>query len=92
MYMATTLQTEIETIPCDLNLNQLFTYHLITEDEEDEKGIKEMLYKIQLLELFYLQDFEENQCRKGRRRPQARELAQAGALQLAHQFRLQVCK
>ena len=64
MYMATTLQTEIETFPCDLNLNQLFTYHLITEDEEDEKGIKEMLYKIQLLELFNLQDFEEIKLNK----------------------------
>ena len=34
MYMATTSQTEIETISCDLNLNQLFTYHLLSEDEE----------------------------------------------------------
>ena len=64
MYMTTTSQTEIETLPRDLNLNQLFTYHLITEDEEDEKGIKEMLYKIQLLELFYLQDFEEIKLNK----------------------------
>ena len=46
--MATTLQTEIETLPSDLNLNQLLTYHLLSVDEEDEKGIKEMLYKIQL--------------------------------------------
>lgn len=61
--MSITLQTDtnIETLQSELNLNQLFTYHLLTEDEEDEdeKGIKEILYKIQLLELFYLQDFEE---------------------------------
>lgn len=64
MYMATALQTEIQTIPSNLNLNQLFTYQLLSEDEEDEKGIKEMLYKIQLLELFNLQDFEELKLNK----------------------------
>ena len=62
--MATTLQTEIQPIPGNLNLNQLFTYQLLSEDEEDEKGIKEMLYKIQLLELFNLQDFEEIKLNK----------------------------
>lgn len=63
MYMATS-QTEIQPIPSNLNLNQLFTYQLLSEDEEDEKGIKEMLYKIQLLELFNLQDFEEIKLNK----------------------------
>jgi len=59
-----TSQTEIQPIPSNLNLNQLFTYQLLSEDEEDEKGIKEMLYKIQLLELFNLQDFEEIKLNK----------------------------
>jgi len=40
----------------DLQLNQLFTYHLITEEGEDEKDISNMLYQIQLLELFDLKD------------------------------------
>ena len=40
----------------DLQLNQLFTYHLITEEDEEEKGISNMLYQIQLLELFDLKD------------------------------------
>lgn len=38
----------------DLQLNQLFTYHLIIEEGEDEKDISNMLYQIQLLELFDL--------------------------------------
>ena len=43
----------------ELQLDQLFTYHLITADSEDEKDLSEMLYKIQLLELFGLKKFEE---------------------------------
>lgn len=43
----------------ELQLDQLFTYHLITADCEDEKDLSEMLYRIQLLELFQLKDFEE---------------------------------
>jgi len=43
----------------ELQLDQLFTYHLITADSEDEKDLSEMLYKIQLLELFGLKNFEE---------------------------------
>ena len=42
----------------DLQLNQLFTYHLIIEEGEDEKDISNMLYQIQLLELFDLKDLD----------------------------------
>ena len=48
----------------ELQLDQLFTYHLITADCEDEKDLSEMLYKIQLLELFRLTDFEEIKLNK----------------------------
>ena len=42
----------------DLQLNQLFTYHLIIEEGEDEKDISNMLYQIQLLELFNLKNLD----------------------------------
>ena len=45
---------------CSLELNHIFTYKLITEDGDDEKGLREMLYKIQLLQLFNLNEFDEN--------------------------------
>jgi len=45
---------------CSLELNHIFTYKLMTEDNEDEKGLKEMLYKIQLLQLFGLDEFNED--------------------------------
>ena len=48
----------------ELQLDQLFTYHLITADCEDEKDLSDMLYKIQLLELFQLQEFEEMKLNK----------------------------
>ena len=44
---------------CSLELNHIFTYKLITEDGDDEKGLREMLYKIQLLQLFNLNEFDE---------------------------------
>jgi len=44
---------------CSLELNHIFTYKLITENGEDEKGLKEMLYKIQLLQLFGLNELDE---------------------------------
>ncbi len=44
----------------DLQLNHLCTYKLITEDDEEEVGLREMLYKIQLLQLFKIEDFDEN--------------------------------
>jgi hypothetical protein len=42
----------------NLQLNQLFTYHLIIEidGDDDDKDISKMLYQIQLLELFNLND------------------------------------
>lgn len=43
----------------DLQLNYLCTYKLITEDDEEEIGLREMLYKIQLLQIFNLEEFEE---------------------------------
>ena len=41
-----------------LQLNQLFTYHLIIEEGEDEKDISNMLYQLQLLELFDLKNLD----------------------------------
>lgn len=43
----------------DLQLNHLCTYKLITEDNEEEIGLREMLYKIQLLQTFNMEEFEE---------------------------------
>jgi hypothetical protein len=43
----------------DLQLNHLCTYKLITEDDEEEVGLREMLYKIQLLQTFNMEEFEE---------------------------------
>ncbi len=45
---------------CNLELNYLFTYKMITEDNEEEKGLKEMLYKIQLLQIFGLNELDED--------------------------------
>lgn len=45
---------------CDLQLNYLCTYKLITEDDEDEKGLSEMLYQIQYLQIVGLTEFDEN--------------------------------
>ena len=42
----------------DLQLNHLCTYKLITEDDEEEVGLREMLYKIQLLQTFNMEEFE----------------------------------
>jgi hypothetical protein len=44
---------------CDLQLDFICTYKLLTEDSEDELGIKDMLYKIQLLQFFKLDSFDE---------------------------------
>jgi hypothetical protein len=45
---------------CDLELNYLCTYKLITEDDDDEKGLSEMMYQIQYLQMFGLTEFDEN--------------------------------
>ena len=42
----------------ELRLEQLFTYQLMTEDGPEEEGICEMLYKVQLIELFNLDDID----------------------------------
>ena len=43
----------------DLQLKQLCTYKLITEDDQEEVGLREMLYKIQLLQIFNMEEFED---------------------------------
>ena len=48
----------------DLQLNHLCTYKLITEDDEEEVGLREMLYKIQLLQTFNMEEFEEETINK----------------------------
>jgi len=48
----------------DLQLNHLCTYKLITEDDEEEIGLREMLYKIQLLQTFNMEEFEEETINK----------------------------
>lgn len=45
---------------CDLELNYLCTYKLITEDGEDEKGLSDLMYNLQYLQMFGLSDFDEN--------------------------------
>ena len=45
---------------CDLELNYLCTYKLITEDDDDEKGLSKMMYQIQYLQMFGLTEFDEN--------------------------------
>jgi hypothetical protein len=45
---------------CDLELDYLCTYKLITEDDEDEKGLSEMMYQIQYLQMFGLSKLDEN--------------------------------
>ena len=44
---------------CDLELDYICTYKMITEDDEDEKGLSELMYKIQYLQLFGLTEFDE---------------------------------
>jgi len=48
----------------DLQLNHLCTYKLITEDDEEEIGLREMLYKIQLLQTFNMEEFDEETINK----------------------------
>ena len=44
---------------CDLASDYICTYKMITEEEEDEKGLSELMYKIQYLQLFGLTEFDE---------------------------------
>ncbi len=42
-----------------LHLDYICTYKQITEDDESEKGLRELMYQIQYLQLFGLQKFDE---------------------------------
>lgn len=42
-----------------LHLDYICTYKMITEDDEDEKGFRELMYQMQYLQLFGLQTFDE---------------------------------
>lgn len=42
-----------------LHLDYICTYKMITEDNEDEKGLSELMYQIQYLQLFGLTEFNE---------------------------------
>ena len=44
---------------CDLQLDFICTYKMITEDDEDEKGLSDLMYKIQYLQLFGLTEYDE---------------------------------
>ena len=48
---------------CDLQLDYLCTYKLITEDNADEKGLSELMYQVQYLELFGLTNYDEHVIR-----------------------------
>ena len=41
-----------------LHLDYICTYKQITEDDESEKGLRELMYQIQYLQLFGLQKFD----------------------------------
>ena len=45
---------------CELELDYICTYKMITEDDDDEKGLRELMYKIQYLHLFGLTEYDEN--------------------------------
>ena len=42
-----------------LHLDYICTYKMITEEDEDEKGLSELMYQIQYLQLFGLTEFDE---------------------------------
>jgi len=42
-----------------LHLDYICTYKMITEDDEEEKGFRELMYQMQYLQLFGLQTFDE---------------------------------
>ena len=44
---------------CDLQLDYICTYKMITEDDEDEKGLSDLMYKIQYLQVFGLKEYDE---------------------------------
>jgi hypothetical protein len=44
-----------------LQLDLICTYKLMTEDEEEEIGIKQMLYQFQLLQAFRMTDYNDSE-------------------------------
>ena len=44
----------------NLQLDFLCTYKLISEDDEDDVGIQEILYKIQILQFFNIDSFDQH--------------------------------
>lgn len=44
-----------------LELDLICTYKLMTEDEEEEIGIKQMLYQFQLLQTFRMTDYNDSE-------------------------------
>ena len=42
-----------------LHLDYICTYKMITEEDESEKGFRELMYQMQYLQLFGLQKFDE---------------------------------
>ena len=44
-----------------LELDMICTYKLMTEDEEEEIGIKQMLYQFQLLQEFNMSDYNDSE-------------------------------
>jgi len=44
---------------CDLELNFICTYKLLVEDDADDEGMRELLYQMQLLQMFKLDNFNE---------------------------------
>ena len=44
-----------------LELDMICTYKLMTEDEEEEIGIKQMLYQFQLLQAFNMSDYNDSE-------------------------------
>lgn len=43
----------------DLELNFICTYKLLVEDDVDDEGMRELLYQMQLLQMFKLDNFNE---------------------------------
>lgn len=49
---------------CDLQLDYICTYKEITEDGEDEVGLKQMCYQLQLLQAFNMIEFDDKEIDK----------------------------
>ena len=49
---------------CDLQLDYICTYKDITEEGEDEIGLKQMCYQLQLLQAFNMYEFDDNEIDK----------------------------